>query len=267
MLSAILGVSDSKEGVVKSLVIPSSRQKRSPEQLSMMKAWTALPSGNLNASGKSRFFQNFKSQGKAVQAFFMKGGDGKSWNISAQAPPKLAIPKSMNLYEITLVQEVHLGTVLTTSAAVATFSASYFTPSSLGNYSNLSAVFDQYKVEQLELWYTPEVFGSNAVSSFYTSVIDLDDEAVMTAYTQAGEYGSAVETLIADGQYRKWVPHIAVATYSGAFTSYKNERAGWIDAGSPNVRHYGSKLAAQTAATTIEITGNLRVVMSWRSTH
>jgi len=35
---------------------------------------------------------------------------------------------------------------------------------------------------------------------------------------------------------------MAVAAFSGAFTSYSNVPAGWIDSASPGVQHYGLKL-------------------------
>lgn len=50
---------------------------------------------------------------------------------------------------------------------------------------------------------------------------------------------------------------MAVAVYSGAFTSFANAPSSWIDSGSPNVQHYGLK-AAVTATAAVQ-TYNLQV--------
>jgi len=250
-----------------SIQIPASRDKRDPVALAFLAGLTSVPSGMFKQGRKGEGKKRGKKETN-IKTFLTKGKDGVVWNISAEAPPKTHLPKTLSLVDITVCQEVSLGTILTTSTVANTFASYFFVASSLGNFSNFASIYDQYKVHQLELWLHPEFFGSGAISSLWTSVIDLDDATNLATYGLAGEYETAVETLIAVGHYRKWVPHIAVATYSGVFTSFKNEVANWIDAASPSVQHYGVKLAAQpTAAAAGAIVGTLRCVISFRSTH
>jgi len=58
---------------------------------------------------------------------------------------------------------------------------------------------------------------------------------------------------------------MAVAAYSGAFTSYSNLVGGWIDSASPAVQHYGIKLATPIATGSIAYTMTARAVVSFRS--
>lgn len=58
---------------------------------------------------------------------------------------------------------------------------------------------------------------------------------------------------------------MAVAVYSGAFTSFSNAPAGWIDAASPGVQMYGIKTAMTTSTAIIGYTINIKAIVSFRS--
>jgi len=250
-----------------SIQIPTKRDKRDSVALEFLAGLTSVPSGmysKQNTSIKSKK----KGRKGGIASYLSKGKDGLSWNISAEKPPKTFLPKNLSLMEITICQEISVGTILSTNTISPSFAAYFFAASTVGNFTSIAAVFDQYKVEQLELWLTPEFYGAGAINSLWSSVIDLDDATVLASYGLAGEYETTVESLIGVGHYRKWKPHIAVATYSGVFTSFKNEPAGWIDCASPSVQHYGVKIAAQaTPSAGGAIAGTVRVVMSFRGTH
>jgi len=115
------------------------------------------------------------------------------------------------------------------------------------DYSSLQAVFDQYRMVACEVIVRPVANQSsvNAQSKgFLHTVIDYDDGTALTSLNQALAYENCISTPVYYAQRRCFKPRVALAAYgSGAFTSYANFEAPWIDAASPNVTHYGVKFA------------------------
>jgi len=186
--------------------------------------------------------------------------DGSTWSLTSSPQPSAAMSVHANTRPYNLVQTYDLGTILTTSTSAATFGSSYFTAGGVDQISSLTAVFDQYRIAEIEVWIRPTSFSaSSAINSRFASVIDYDDAANLSSYQSALDYTNCVDTFLSDGHYRRFKPHIAVAAHSGSFTSYQNVEAPWIDCSSTSVQHYGIKLAAQTAAgsATIVITARL----------
>jgi len=177
--------------------------------------------------------------------------DGTNWSILSGSVPATKIFRMINNKPYTIVQSVLFGTVLSPSATVPTFGAVGFTLNQIDQVSTLIALFDQYKIAFVEVWFTPQNTGSQGTE--YSTVLDFDDSNNLASYAAANDYQNCVTTTLNDGQYRCLVPHVAVAAYSGAFTSFANETAPWIDCSSSAVVHYGIKLAAvvATAATTV----------------
>jgi hypothetical protein len=189
------------------------------------------------------------------------GKDGKTWSIASMGKPASIIPGRINNVPYNVMQSVDGGALLTTSTTVPTFGAIYFTAGGLDQFSSFATVFDQYKIELIEAWLTPQFNPANGPNSEYCSVIDFDDTNNLTTYAQATDYQNAVESAIGIGQYRCFKPHVATATYSGTFTGYGNVESPWIDAVSSTVQHYGLKVAAQVtpAASTIHIVYRLHI--------
>lgn len=207
-----------------------------------------------------------KKSAGAKRGKVVKGIDGSTWNTTADAPPYVrGLPPNNHIF--TVQQLIEVGTVLTTSTSVPTFGVYYFTLSTLPQQATVTALFDQYRVDRIESWITPiSQLGNDGTNSRWSSVIDLDDETALTTYNSALEYETCVTTQICDAHYRSWVPGVAIASYSGAFTSYANVRAPWIDCGSTSVRHYGIKLAAEVASTASHgITMLVRAHVSFRN--
>jgi len=117
----------------------------------------------------------------------------------------------------------------------------------LDQAASWGAIFDQYRIDRVDHVFRPLFAAQNFSSgagdlppSIYT-VIDYDDNvtaniASLRQYTSLAIH--EFETFRVS--YR---PHIALAAYSGAFTSYANVVAGWIDLGSQGVGHFGCKVA------------------------
>jgi hypothetical protein len=127
----------------------------------------------------------------------------------------------------------------------ASFSVAF---SNIQQSSQLAAVFDQYRIEEIQLVFRPMFLAVNVSGSttFYIPqlyvVVDYDD-ASTSGYTAATYQAynncnvSMYETVSVT-----FVPHIAVSAYSGSsFTQYQNLGPQWLDTTSPNTQHYGVK--------------------------
>lgn len=150
------------------------------------------------------------------------------------------------------MQMKNLTTVLTGNASVPTFLGQSFNASShVNQWSSFNTIFDQYRIVEIEAWIIPGMTGTtttnNQTQSLY-SVTDYDDAATPSSTDNLLQYTNVVVSPSTNGHYRRWRPHVAVATYSGAFTSFANEVSPWIDVASGSVAHYGLKLGLDAGA-------------------
>jgi len=144
---------------------------------------------------------------------------------------------------------------LTTSTLAATFAAKGFALSDFDQSSEYTGLFDQYRINRLEVWIIPVAAQGTTVFGGSFSAIDLDDASTPSATaTVKAKQGSLLSSGGAS-HYHSWRPHVAIAAYSGAFTSFANMTESWIDSGSPGVQHYGLKFASDS--TPVAYTFNL----------
>jgi len=134
---------------------------------------------------------------------------------------------------------------LTSSTSADTLTGYSHQLSDLGEASSFTTIYDQYRFEEVEIVVVPTY---NVSTTAYQpqsvlSVIDFDDASV-SGYTRASflQYENCMIHDPFKAWSRRFRPHQAVATYSGSFTSYKNEEAGWNDCASTGVQHYGIKI-------------------------
>lgn len=203
-----------------------------------------------------------RSRGKMFKG--KKSLMSKSYNPVAGRPMS-NVQNKIRTYTANLRYDVT--NIVQTSTTVPTFGASTFVLSSFDNYLEYLGLFDQYKIDEIEVWIEP-AFGPaqslTSVGQLY-SCVDLDDANTPTTIISVEAHQSCITTSTVAGHYHKWVPHMAVAVYSGAFTSFANSPADWIDAASPNVQHYGVKLATTTSTTsTLTMAMQVRAKVSFR---
>jgi hypothetical protein len=202
-----------------------------------------------------------------------KGGRGKrnKGAVVARAYNELAgrpYPSNGITLEQTIRVELltSVGIFFTASATVPVFAAASFALSSFPNAGAYTGLFDQYKFETVECWVDNNVpQGTSSFSSQFVTAIDLDDANVPSAISTVEGKQGALMTSGGCGHYHKFRPHMAVAVYSGTFTSFANAEAGWIDAGSPSVQHYGLKAGISPGPSTPSYTLTIRAVMLFRS--
>jgi hypothetical protein len=154
-----------------------------------------------------------------------------------------------------------------TSGATPQFYGAPFTLSNFANFSEYVSLFDQYRIDQIEVWLYPQVILQNGVSAEIASAVDLDDANTPTSINNVVSKQGSILTGTACGHYHRWKPHMALGAYSGSvFTSFANETASWIDSASTGVQHYGLKVATSTTTgTAIPYDLNVRIVASFRA--
>lgn len=126
------------------------------------------------------------------------------------------------------------------------FFSLYFQAGDLPQISSFSALFDQYRIEEVKVHFFP-VFNQSAqlASPDYADLVmvvkDYDDATVPTTRGQILEY----EDIVVKWMYNPFTvqlkPRAAVAAYNGSFSAYTNVKAPWIDLATTNTQHYGLK--------------------------
>jgi hypothetical protein len=192
-------------------------------------------------------------------------GDGVVYTIQ-NIPSALFKPimSANSVFRVT--QEVFSSGYTGSSVTVPVFTGLAFVVNSLDQISHLTALFDQYRIVLVEVWLCPQ--NAQATVNFngnLATVIDYDDDSALSTVASALDYVNVVSTNALFAHYRKFVPHVAVAAYSGAFTSFMNVTAPWIDAASPSVKHYGFKSALSASSNVLNYDLTYRLTTEWRN--
>jgi len=169
-------------------------------------------------------------------------------------------------------QEVNFGPQSTSSAGGEVVYTQSFVLSNLPQVSALTAVFDQYKIDTVEVWIIPNTNTTGNAAGFdgYTisSVIDYDDDST-SGVTSASlqQYQNCVMSSRFEGIYRKWRPHVqgALNNASNSLVGSENLTSPWIDCAQPSIKHYGLKLVQTATATTAVVAVRARFTVSFRN--
>lgn len=191
--------------------------------------------------------------------------DGTLFNNIGR-PPTLRVPGNNKPFRV--VQSYEVYNAVSSSTSLATFTGFYFTVANLDQLVSLTNVFDQYKIERIEVWLTPHVSSNVALTDnpgLFHTVIDFDDATSLTTLAQSLDYANVLIGSGLDGHYRTWVPHVAMASYAGSFNSFTNVTSPWIDAVSASVQHYGLKTAWSTTGAVYSYDMAVRLHTVWRN--
>lgn len=177
------------------------------------------------------------------------------WSVYSGRPPFFNNVMRLDSKAHRFVQTTNLGVVITSSNSLSVAYSKSFSSADITQFSSFSAIFDQYKISLIEVWLSPSnngvitATGISGSAQLYT-ITDYDDANSLSTPANAMNYTNVmVASAYADGHYRRWRPHIAVAAYGGAFTQFKNVPADWIDVASTSVQHYGFKSIVEPTAT------------------
>jgi hypothetical protein len=154
--------------------------------------------------------------------------------------------------------------------------AEAFAFNQIDQYTSFGAVFDQYRIDEIEVTLRP-MFTSNPLGNATVTVIpqlyvvvDYDDYSTPSSIAYLREYSnctvSQYETVV-----RTFKPHLALAAYTGSFNGYQNSVATWCDAAAFTIQHYGMKLGidpgivGQTALQSWTVSSRFK--LSFRNVH
>jgi hypothetical protein len=195
----------------------------------------------------------------------------QTWNLVSQPFPAFnnTIKKDNSIHRF--IQTTDLGTIASTSVSTPVFYARAFLFTDVVQVASLQVLFDQYRIDDIEAWISVPACANSAAANnvvMFYSVVDYDDDAAPTQLSTLQQYTNVTTTTCSNGHYIKFKPHVAEALYSGAFTSYGNITAPWIDSASSTVKHYGIKLGVATAvAAGNAVTMSLRIHFSCRNVY
>jgi hypothetical protein len=165
------------------------------------------------------------------------------------------------------IQTTDLGAVFATSAVLPTFYARSFAYTDVIQYTSYQALFDQYKIDEIEIWMQAGQAGNNNANTYPTwySAIDYDSDSAASALSTLQQYTNVITTPLTQGHYFRFKPHVAEALYSGAFTSYGNIKSPWIDSASPGVKHYGFTVGVNVTPAAVQMNMVIRLHFSTRN--
>jgi len=194
-----------------------------------------------------------------------KNVEEKVWSLAT--PLSWKLPKSDNkTYKI---NDRFLANTLLSNIATNVYTAYNFTVNQMGNITALQSLFDQYRITGVEVMFMPQVnmvaAAATATAGMLHTVVDYDDGTVLTSEQAALDYQNCLSSSFSDGHFRKFVPHAALAAYSGAFTSYNNVVSPWIDAAYPSVNHFGVKAVVTTASVATTQNVYVTIFTEWRN--
>jgi len=208
--------------------------------------------------------------GKRTSSQRLKGarGDGQVFT-NVTIPTRLFKPVMSSSATFRIVQENLTQAFTASSTSAAVFGATYYVVNSLDQISALTALFDQYRITMIEVWFLPassntsEVASGTVVSNGHVAtVIDYDDATALTAFTQALDYVNVVSTPVGVAHYRKFVPHATIAAGTGTM----NVTSPWCDSASPSIQHFGLKYAfTQAIDLAMEYDYLYRMHTEWRN--
>jgi hypothetical protein len=148
-------------------------------------------------------------------------------------------------------------------ACTTQFGSYYFTISQLDQFSSLGSVFDQYRIDEIEMTFRPAV---NTLNNELITVIDWDDASVPGTIAYLDEYANACVSMN-ETQVRRWKPSVAVPAYQATSSGYTNVQSPWIDCAGNTVQHYGLKYGYSIISGTTYHSVNVRMRCSFRLVH
>jgi len=152
------------------------------------------------------------------------------------------------------------------STSVPTATGIYFTYAQISNSGSFTSLFDQYRIAMIEVVLKPRANQATSAQNFgqWWTAVDVDDSATPSLVSLQQRN----VTLVTEGYepvVHRWVPHVATAAYSGAFTSFENTTAPWLDTSSNTVQHYGLKIYVGITSAVVTMDAFTRVHLQCRN--
>jgi len=142
----------------------------------------------------------------------------------------------------TFSRSVFRNAITATSASVPVLGALPFLLTDLPDYVEFTALFDEFKIQQVIVQFTPTNY-SQAYASLFTA-IDYDDASSPSSINDLREYGSFHFTPALKYHQRVLTPKYSYRVYNGVgITDSFASTRGWVDCSKPDTPWYGLKYA------------------------
>lgn len=222
-----------------------------------LRSLTALPLGLQNASG-SRLGRRRSKKRSSLNVLCSRDA----------IPPFLKRPSNKEVFSAceTIIPAV----LFTSSTTLPVFGSAFFQLANVSNSASYTALFDQYMIREIEAVIEPVITEVTTVAGdpgTYVTAVDVDDANLPTSYASLCNFNTAVQSRGFNSHYHRWTPQIAIAAYSGTFTSYSAAENQWLDAASPNVQHYAIKGGSGTVLVAQAYILTARFHLVFRSRH
>jgi len=190
-----------------------------------------------------------------------------TWSTLSQATPATTRVQNNDHQSYRFCQTMDFGSVLTSSAGGATFYGTAFVLAGLPQATSIQAIFDQYRIDEVEIWITPTLSAGTTEANRMYSVIDYDTSTTPTSLVQLLQYQNCIETNETCGHYRRWKPRVGmgVGVANTTVQGMGNIASPWIDCLTPTVNHNGLLIGMAASATTCVLNLRVRLTVSVRN--
>lgn len=138
---------------------------------------------------------------------------------------------------------------VTTSTLAATSGAMDFSLSRLPNYTEFTALYDQYKINRVRVEFVPRAglseLGNGAGTVNFFTYLDYDDSTAPTNFSELLQRPTLKRSKVTSRHVRTLRPAVAKPIYKDGLTFGYGQGRGWIDCVNPDVPHYGIKYYAE----------------------
>lgn len=175
--------------------------------------------------------------------------------------PDLQFPTLKQNKVHTFVSDVPY-TTITTATGGPVSGAISFSLSQFPDVTAFTGLFDTYRIIFAKVIFNP-ISSVPPLGGSFATAIDYDD-----ASSSAAILSMDTSQQVPLGHYheRNFVPRVAIALYSGAFTSFGQMKKEWIDQSSATVVHYGLKYTTPVAASAVPVYDvQVRIVLQTRN--
>jgi len=158
------------------------------------------------------------------------------------------IPRmTMNDNQVYTIMQDIVDSPFSQVASSSTFRATAYRLVDLDQAVDLIQVFDQYRIDEIEVTFRPNytanplgVAADTLVPLLYTTV-DYDDAVAPTSVPELRAKSNCTESMY-ETVVRRFVPHVGDAVWAGSSGFQRGNAAHrWIDCAAEEVEHYGLK--------------------------
>jgi len=195
-----------------------------------------------------------------------KGSTTVVWNLQSQGMPNVSrLLKSDNVPHH-VWQTAELGNLLTSSAGAEVDGVQGFTLNQIQGIASWLAVFDQYMIKEIEVWFTlSSAIANNSDNFRLATVVDYDDVNSAT-YNALLQYANVTDTGRLEGVYRRFRPHMAMSVQTtGTTTTSRNVPSSWVDSAQPAAYHFGTKFSLTATSNTVVLAARVRYHIMFRN--